>query len=232
MMVRRFREVLRHAALAPGLSVLDLGCGWAFGTHWARLSGCAVSGVDLAFDQLQWARASLPDAERLRLVQANAKRLPFRSASFDRVVSVEMMEHVYRPDRDSVVEEIARVLKPGGQVSISTPNPSSPIEAAKRLAVAVPAIRRRLPSACFPEASDDLSAYHPYSYHHPLPGAELAARLARAGIGIEGMRSFLWLVKTLPDALLGAARVAEAAAEAVPFVRRFGATTLVWGTRR
>lgn len=232
MMVRRFREVLRQASLAPGLAVLDLGCGWAYGTHWARISGCAVAGVDLAFDQLQWARAALPDAERLRLVQANAKRLPFRGASFDRVVSVEMMEHVYRPDRDSVVEEIARVLKPGGRVSISTPNPSSPIEAAKRLAVAVPALRRRLPSACFPEAPDEFSSYHPYSYHHPLPGAELAARLRRVGIEVEGMRSFVWLIKTFPDALLRVGRAAEAVAEAIPLLNRLGATTLVWGRRR
>jgi len=232
MMVRRFHEVLRHAALAPGLSVLDLGCGWAYGTHWARVSGCTVSGIDLALDQLQWARHALPDAERLRLVQANACRTPYRTGSFDRVVSVEMMEHVYRPDRDRVIDEIVRVLKPGGRVSISTPNPASPIESVKRLAVAMPALRRRLPSSCFPEASDDLATYHPYSYHHPLSGQELAQRLERAGIEIEGMRSFLWILKTLPDPLLGAGRLAEAALEAIPLVNRLGATTLVWGRRR
>lgn len=232
MMVRRFREVLRQARLAPGLEVLDLGCGWAYGTHWARVSGCAVSGVDLAHDQLEWARRVLPEAERLRLTQANAKRLPFQSASFDRVVSVEMMEHVYRPDRDAVASEMARVVRPGGRIAISTPNPSSPIELAKRIAVAVPAIRRRLPSSCFPEASDDAATYHPYSYHHPLSGRELAARLTAAGFAIEGMRSFLWVMKMVPDALLPAGRAAEAVAEALPLVNRMGATTLVWGTRR
>jgi hypothetical protein len=36
MMVRRFREVLEHARLEPGLDVLDMGCGWAYGTAWAR----------------------------------------------------------------------------------------------------------------------------------------------------------------------------------------------------
>jgi len=232
MMVRRFREVLRRAALAPGLAVLDLGCGWAFGTHWARTLGCAVSGVDLGLDQLGWARRRLPDADRLRLVQANARRLPFRDASFDRVVSVEMMEHVFRPDRGAVIGEMARVLRPGGRISISTPNPGSPIEALKRVAVALPALRRRLPSSCFPEAGNDAASYHPYRYHHPLPPAELARRLGEAGIEVEGVRRFLWVVKTLPGALLPAGRAAESLAEALPLVRRLGATTLVWGVRR
>ena len=60
MMVRRFREVLEHAALEPGLRVLDVGCGWAYGSHWARALGCEVCGIDLAHDQLAWARRELP----------------------------------------------------------------------------------------------------------------------------------------------------------------------------
>jgi SAM-dependent methyltransferase len=232
MMVRRFREVLEHAALAPGLDVLDLGCGWAYGTHWARTLGCEVTGIDLGMDQLQWANRSLPEAAKLRLTLANAKRLPFRDASFDRAISVEMMEHVFRPDRDAVFAEIARVVKPGGRVSISTPNPSSPIELVKRLAVKLPALRRSLPSSCFPEATDDAGAYHPYRYHHPLPAAELRDRLVRAGFEPRGARRFLWAMKTLPDALLSAGRAAEAVAEHVPLLNRMGATTLIWAVRR
>jgi SAM-dependent methyltransferase len=232
MMVRRFREVIAAADLRPGHAVLDLGCGWAYGTHWARTLGCAVTGIDLGLDQLAWARGALPDAARLRLVQANAKRLPYRDASFDRAISVEMMEHVFRPDRDAVLAEIARVVKPGGRVAISTPNPSSPIELVKRAAVGLPALRRALPSSCFPEAGDDAATYHPYRYHHPLPGAELAGRLAAAGFEVAGARRFLWVMKTTPDPLLGPARVIEALAEALPLANRMGATTLVWAVRR
>jgi ubiquinone/menaquinone biosynthesis C-methylase UbiE len=231
MMVRRFREVLAHAGLAPGLSVLDLGCGWAYGTHWARAIGCRVAGVDLGLDQLVWARRTLPDAAALRLVQANAKTLPFRDASFDRAISVEMLEHVFRPDRAQVLSEIARVVKPGGRIAISTPNPSSPIERVKTLAVRWPALRRSLPSSCFPEAADEAAAYHPYKYHHPLTLAELVRGLTRAGFAVEGAKRFLWVPKTLPGALLSAGRAGEALAEHMPLVARMGATTLVWGRR-
>ncbi len=229
MMVRRFREVLEHAALAPGLEVLDLGCGWAYGTQWAREIGCRATGIDLGFDQLQWARGAMPQG--LPLLHANAKALPFRDGAFDRAVSVEMMEHVYRPDRPAVFAEIARVVKRGGRVAISTPNPASPIESVKRVAVKWPWLRRTLPSSCFPEATDDAGEYHPYRYHHPLEPSELAAELGKAGFRVLGRRQFLWVLKTLPGSLLGPGRAAEALAEALPLVRRLGATTLVWAER-
>lgn len=232
MMVRRFREVLARADLKPGQRVLDLGCGWAYGTLWARALGCTVAGVDLAMDQLRWARRTLERGDRLGLTQANAKALPFRDRSFDRAFSVEMMEHVFRPDRAAVFAEIARVLEPGGRLALSTPNTSSPIEVVKRAAVRWPALRRGLPSSCFPEAEDDAGAYHPYRYHHPLPLAELEERLVHAGFAVEGSCRFLFVAKTLPAALLPAARAAEAVAEALPLVNRLGATTLVWARRR
>ena len=231
MMTRRFAEVLAHADLAPGLRVLDLGCGWGYGTLWANGQGCATAGVDLGQDQLAWARARLDPGGRLGLTRADAAALPFRDASFDRAISVEMLEHVFRPDRPRVLAEIARVLKPGGRLSLSTPNPASPIETLKRLAVRWPALRRRLPSACFPEAADDLAAYHPYRYHHPLTRGELAAGLEAAGFRVEGAHSFLWVPKTLPGALLGLARAVERGVETLPLLDRLGATTLVWATR-
>lgn len=231
MMVRRFREVLDRADLQPGERVLDLGCGWAYGTHWARCSGARAAGIDLGLDQLRWARAEIDRGLSLLLAQANAATLPFRDATFDRAVSVEMMEHVFRPDRPRVLAEIARVLKPGGRLALSTPNPDSPIEAVKRLAVRWPWLRGALPSSCFPEAHDSREAYHPYRYHHPLRATELCAGLEAAGFRVDGVRRFLWVPKTLPDPLLGASRAAESLAEALPGVRALGATTLVWATR-
>jgi len=124
------------------------------------------------------------------------------------------------------------VLKRGGRLALSTPNPSSPIEAAKRLAVRWPALRRALPSSCFPEATDDLTSYHPYRYHHPLLPAELVSGLATTGFEVLGTTRFLWVPKTLPDPLLGAGRLAERILEALPLLRRMGATTLVWAERR
>jgi ubiquinone/menaquinone biosynthesis C-methylase UbiE len=232
MMVRRFREVLERADLRPGQRVLDLGCGWAYGTHWTRTLGCRAAGVDLGLDQLQWARRALDPDREMGLTQADARSLPFADRTFDRAISVEMMEHVFRPDRPRVLDEIARVLKPGGRLALSTPNHASPLEAAKRAAVLWPGLRRRLPSSCFPEAADDRATYHPYRYHHPLTVTELRAGLETAGFEPLGVHRFLWVMKVMPSALLPLARAAERVAEATPMVRRLGATTLIWAIRR
>jgi len=232
MMVRRFREVLECADLAAGQRALDLGCGWAYGTLWARRLGAHLAGIDLGMDQLRWAHASLPGGDDLGLTCANAKALPFRDATFDRAFSVEMMEHVFRPDRPRVFDEIARVVKPGGRVAISTPNPDSPIEMVKRLAVRWPALRRNLPSSCFPESADDRATYHPYRYHHPLTVETLRGSLDRAGFEVLGARTFLWVLKTTPDALVATGRVMERIAEHTPVADRLGATILIWARRR
>ena len=114
MMVRRFREVLEHADLRPGLRVLDLGCGWAYGTHWARTAGCQVAGIDLGWDQLLWAQKSI--APGLNLMQANAKALPFPDASFDFLTMGYALRHVM--ELDATFAQYHRVLRPGGRVLI------------------------------------------------------------------------------------------------------------------
>ena len=202
MMVRRFREVLGTRASRPASVCSIWDAAGRTARCWADASGARVAGVDLELDQLRWARGALDPTRRLGLSQANAAALPVPNASIDRAVSVEMMEHVFRPDRPRVFSEIARVLKPGGRLALSTPNPASPIEAVKRCRRALAAgCRRALPSSCFPEAGDDRGAYHPYRYHHPLEPRRVAnAGSRRAGFRVEGAKRFLWVMKTMPDA--------------------------------
>jgi ubiquinone/menaquinone biosynthesis C-methylase UbiE len=232
MIVRRIREVFERSGFKPGSRVLDLGPGWAFGPLWASRAGAQVVGIDLGADQLRWAQKTFNHARGFALVHGDAGMLPFPDRTFDAIASVEMMEHVFRPDRPKVLREAARVIRPGGTIAISTPNAYSPIELAKVLATRWPVLRRMLPSSCYPEAQDDATTYHPYRYHHPITARDLARGLAGVGFEVMGVRQFMWVFKTLPDGLLPVGRMLERAAEAVPLVRRLGATTLVWAVRR
>lgn len=115
--------------LSDGDAVLDLGCGE--GRHMHALYYYAkrmhVVGADLGFKDLCKARAGFeqyPDMElnsrrSFSLVQSDATRLPFSDASFDGVICSEVLEHI--PDYQCALDEICRVLKPGGTLAVSVP---------------------------------------------------------------------------------------------------------------
>jgi SAM-dependent methyltransferase len=100
-----------------GRRVLDVACGAGFGLELLEQAGARALGVDYAAGALAEARRSQPAS---RLVRTDAARLPFRSQSFDLVVSFETIEHV--TDARALVHEIRRVLKTGGCLVLSTPN--------------------------------------------------------------------------------------------------------------
>ena len=109
------RIPLFQAAIGRGKRVLDLGCrSGALSRHF--LDGNEVVGLDVD-------RAALAKAEALGIqpVQANVEEpLPFEDASFDGVVAGELFEHLQFPD--ALVQEIRRVLRPGGVIVGSVPN--------------------------------------------------------------------------------------------------------------
>ncbi len=112
----------------PGEVLLDLGCGAGRHTFEALRRGMKVVAVDLDAPSLRDVRdltAALaeagdtpPSAACLQL-QADALRLPFADAAFDRVIVSEVLEHI--PDDEVAMAEIARVLKPGGSAAVSVP---------------------------------------------------------------------------------------------------------------
>lgn len=105
--------------------VFDLCCG--FGRHSLALRerGVDVIGMDLSADLLRHAR-ELPRSELLagRLLRGDARRLPVRSASFDSVVNLFSSFGYFTDAGDSeVLDEIARILVPGGLAVLDLMNP-------------------------------------------------------------------------------------------------------------
>jgi SAM-dependent methyltransferase len=114
--------------VAPGLRLLDVGCGRGRHTFEALRRGAHVVAADLdaaslaAVEEMAGAMAEereMPDGASFAAVRANALSLPFESGSFDRVVASETLEHIAE---DSVaMSEIQRVLAPGGRAVVTVP---------------------------------------------------------------------------------------------------------------
>jgi SAM-dependent methyltransferase len=98
------------AALPPGATVLDAGCGEAL--HRTLFGRQRYVGVDLAVGDGTWDYSQVDTL-------ADLAALPFRDRRFDAAISIVTLEHVRDPAR--VLGEIGRVLKPGGRLLIAVP---------------------------------------------------------------------------------------------------------------
>ncbi len=100
--------------------VLDYGCGSGYGS--AMLApGCqSVEGVDVSPDAIAHAQETYPAPNlRFSLIEPSAT-LPFETHTFDWVVSFQVIEHVRNVPQ--YLDEIVRVLRPGGGLIIATPD--------------------------------------------------------------------------------------------------------------
>jgi SAM-dependent methyltransferase len=106
--------------LVAGCRTLDAGCGTGYGCRMLSEGGALeVVGVDVAEAVLEVAWQSAPDNVRFEV--GDIGRLPFDAGSFERVVCFETIEHV--DDPDAALDELKRVLAPGGLLMLSSPNP-------------------------------------------------------------------------------------------------------------
>ncbi len=105
-----------------GARVLDVGCGGGILAEAMAARGAQVTGIDLSDKALAVARLHLLESGQ----QVDYRKIPVETlaaespASFDVVTCMEMLEHV--PDPASVVRACATLVKPGGQVFLSTLN--------------------------------------------------------------------------------------------------------------
>lgn len=111
------RAAIASLEPAPGMRVLDAGCGTGECLGWLASAvaptGMAV-GIDLSTRHLANARVAL--APRTLLVQADMQSAPLRAASFDLVWSVNTVNHMSDPR--AAVRALAALLRPGGRLAL------------------------------------------------------------------------------------------------------------------
>ena len=106
-------KLVTMADVRPGERALDLASGTGDIAFAAASRGARVTGVDLTHRMLQLAQQR-KGVSRIDFITGDMCDLPLRSASFDLVTTGYGLRNV--PDLDRAIDEIARVLKPGGRL--------------------------------------------------------------------------------------------------------------------
>ena len=97
-------------------AVLDIGCG--IGKHLAMLDNVVLKvGIDAGLASLQMGKLIFPD---LTLICCSVYQLPFKSATFDSAVMIDVIEHLEDPS--SALKEVVRLMKRDGTLYVQTPN--------------------------------------------------------------------------------------------------------------
>jgi len=177
----------RRFPVRPGHCVLDLGCGGGRHAFEVYRRGASVVACDLdlaeltpvtgMFGAMREAGQADPQAGATA-VSGNAGALPFGDGTFDRVIAAEVLEHIL--DDQQAMNELARVLRPGGLAAITVPS--------------------WLPERICWALSDE---YHevPRGHVRIYTRVELEAKLARAGLSVgwhhyaHGLHSPYWWLK-------------------------------------
>ncbi|HYP52963.1 MAG TPA: class I SAM-dependent methyltransferase, partial [Pyrinomonadaceae bacterium] len=107
--MRFARTMWVYDNVRAGSSLLDVGCGAGMLALLKR-KGVALTGVDLSAECAAAARRNGYDST----CRASLSRLPFADRSFDYVASLDVLGHVGFEEKDAVLSEIRRVLRPGG----------------------------------------------------------------------------------------------------------------------
>ena len=173
--------------LRPGERVLDMGCGAGRHAFEMYRRGADVIAFDQDADELSGVRelfaamreaCEVPAGADADVKEGDALSLPFADGEFDRIVAAEILEHV--PADIQAIDELVRVLRPGGTIALTVP--------------------RWLPEVICWKLSDD---YHntPGGHIRIYSDKELITKATNAGLEYDGkdyahgLHSPYWWIK-------------------------------------
>ena len=172
----RAAYIAGHANLR-GAKVVDVGCGGGLLSEALARAGANVTAIDLGEKLIQIAKLHLFESN-LQVdyrVQSSTELAEAEPASFDVVCCMEMIEHV--PDPLALVRDLSAMLKPGGQLFLSTLNRTPAAFGAA--IVGAEYLMRLLPRGT-------------HHYAQFLKPSEVAAMLRRFGLELEDLQGLAY----------------------------------------
>lgn len=117
----RFYEVRKVIEPTKG-KILDIGSADGVFTNiiLKKSNAFSIIGIDCLQSSVDWANKHWKRTKKLKFEVGDAHKLSFPSNTFDAVFALEVMEHVFKPEK--VFVEMKRVLKKGGYIVILVPS--------------------------------------------------------------------------------------------------------------
>ncbi|WP_338805207.1 cyclopropane fatty acyl phospholipid synthase [Xenorhabdus griffiniae] len=113
----KLRLICEKLQLSPGMTLLDIGCGWGgLAAYAAENYGVSVTGVTISAEQQKYAQERCKDLN-VEIILEDYRNL---NLQFDRVVSVGMFEHVGPKNYDNYFSIVKKNLKPDGLFLLHT----------------------------------------------------------------------------------------------------------------
>ena len=117
--INKINRLIELAEIQPEHHVLEIGCGWGgFAIEAAKQTGCRVTGITISAEQFKFATERVAAeglADRVKIVLCDYRKM---TGSFNRIVSIEMLEAVGHAYYGTFFNTCDRLLKPGGRVTL------------------------------------------------------------------------------------------------------------------
>jgi cyclopropane-fatty-acyl-phospholipid synthase len=115
----KYDALCRKLRLQPGDHVLEIGSGWGgFSLHAARHYGCRVTTITISEEQFKLARQRFAEAGLSDRIQILLQDYRLLSGSFDKIVSIEMMEALGDKYLETYLSKLNQLLKPNGLIGL------------------------------------------------------------------------------------------------------------------
>ncbi|MDE1144431.1 MAG: cyclopropane-fatty-acyl-phospholipid synthase family protein [Paraburkholderia tropica] len=125
----KYQRIIDTLALAPGMRVLEIGCGWGGFALYAARQGIHVRGVTISQEQHAWASERVNAAQLAHLAEIELRDyrdlcdvhdLHENDGQYDAIVSIEMFEAVGEAWWPTYFDTLSRLLKPGARALVQT----------------------------------------------------------------------------------------------------------------